>query len=684
MSVSQIAEGNKRPAITTSAQPDPLLTTTASADSGDTRAASMPTLQNRTTGWHARTFDFDWSKPGDRHRYQLKTGLPLLHATILNGDWEQAIALLAPEDLGLTWLAPASQRTPAGPQKTPHVSRWASQLPSTNEASRRRAIIEMAIDVTGLTTIDHCSLHGANLLTLCLLLHVPSPVLDAVLSMACRHAPQYLHLPDANGRTPLGVAASSGLSEPVEKLLAAGAHPLAACTGGQSGRRTTPIGIAATEASTRIYRLMLGRLPAMSTPDTAYPYAEDPACLKAWLARHSADDANSLGKRFPALEGALLCFKDKSGLSRLCRMIIEGTLIHQLPPGLHEQVNWYRKHKVSLLSLQGENSSPLLVAAEHSHVSVFISLLAYGMQAVTPQSKQERPGWKAKQAAGLRPTLSDSESGSDSDVEISVESCSDSDQDAEAEVQGLPGIQHPEPDLYIQALQRFIECRSAGAIEKLQETLPAIRPLLADAASKLALAATESAIAMQRVPDNYRALMTKICRLLPRTQQMALIRLAATGNPEHLVFLLTVPNFPHGQDALLDVLRFASYHHNREAFDIAAERSAIYRRKPRHLDSSLTVSKSSFDHEFLALQAGSALWFDRFIAAGLNLTAMLNTYGPDLVPMLADMDPESLPSRLKGYGVKIDEEMIAAARTDEGREALLSLRKADGSKPAKA
>ncbi len=680
MSVTHIAEGNKRPAITTSAQPVPLLTTTDSTDSGDSRPASMPTLQTRTTGWHARTFDFDWGEPADRHRYQLKTGLPLLHATILNGDWVQAMALLSPEDLGLTWLAPASQRTPAGPQKTPHASRWASQLPSTNEETRRRAIIEMAIDVTGLTTLDHCSLHGANLLTLCLLLKVPSAVLDAMLSIACRHAPQYIHLPDANGRTPLGVAANSGRQEHVEKLLAAGAHPLATCTGGQSGRRTTPMEIAATEASTRIYMLMLGHFPALSIPDTTYPYAEDPSCLKAWLARHGTDDAIRLGDRFPALRGPLLCFKDKSGLSRLCRMIIEGTLINQLPPGLHEQVNWYRKHKVSLLALQGENSSPLLVAAEHSPVSVFFSLLAYGMEAITPQSNDEQSAWNAKKATGLRPTLSDS----DSDVEISVESCSDSDPDAEAEVQRVPGMEHPEPALYIQALQHFIECRSASAIEKLQETLPAIRPLLADAASKLALAATASAIAAQQLPDNYRALMTRICRLLPKAQQMALIRLAATGTPEHLVFLLAVPNFPHGQDALLEALKFASYHHNREAFDIAAERSAIYRRKPRHLDSSLPVSKATFDHECLALQAGSKLWFDRFITAGLDLTAMLKTYGPDLVPMLADMDPAGLPSRLKGYRVKIDEKMIEAARTDEGRQALLSMRKAEGSKPAKA
>lgn len=686
MSVRNPAADSKRPAITTSAQPDPLLTTTGSAARSDSRLTSTPSLQSRTTGWHARSLAFDWDKPADRHRYQLKTGLPLVHAAILNGDWEQAMDLLSPEDLGMVWLAPASQRTPPGKQTAAHASRWASQLPSTNDVIRRRAIIEMAIDVAGLTTIDHACLHGANLLTLCLQLKVPSRVLDKVLLMACRHAPQTLNLPDASGRTPLGVAATLGLPEQVEKLLVAGAHPLVACHGGQSGGRTTPLGIAAKEASTQVYMLTLGSLPALSTPDAAYPLAADPACVKAWLARHSAEQAASLGKRFPALGGALLCFKDKSGLSRLCRMIMEGTLIKQLPPGLIEQVSWYRKHKVSLLSLQGEMSSPLEVAARHGPVSVFISLLAYGMPVVTPQDNDVPPTWKAQKAVGLRrrASLSESESDSASDVEVSSTSESDSDDEPEHDAGKAPDTELPAPELHNEALLRFILYRPASDIEKLLQTLPAIRPSLTEAANQLGVSATTSAVGAKQITNSYRALMTQVCRLLSPAQKTEFLTLSASGTPEHLAFLLSLPDFPQGQIALLQALNFASHLYNRDAFEIAAERSTMYRRKPKPIDSQSPVSEATFDHEFLALQAGSKLWFDRFIAAGLDLWAMLKVYGNDLVPILADMDPGGLPSRLKDYGVKIDEEMIAGARTEEGRQALLAMRKASGRKSAKA
>lgn len=684
MSVRRPAVDVNRPNITTNAQPAPLLTTTGGVDQSDSHLAPPPTLQSRTTGWHARSLAFNWDKPGERHRYQLKTGLPLVHAAVLNGDWLQAMDMLSPEDLGMVWLAPASQRTPPAPQTAAHASRWASQLPSKNEEKRRRAIIEMAIDVAGLTTVDQTCLHGANLLTLCLLVEVPSFVLDAVLSMACRHAPQYINLPDANRRTPLGVAASNGLPQQVEKLLAAGAHPLTACYGGQSGRRTTPLEIAAHEAGTRIYTLMLGRLPDLTSPKADYPHAEDPACLKVWLARHSQHDAASLVKRFPALRGALLCFKDQSGMSRLCRMIMEGTLIEQLPPGLHEQVSWYRKQKVSLLSLQGEMSSPLVVAAQHGPVSVFMSLLAYGMPAVTPQDNDVSAAWKVERTRRRQPGLSSSESDSESDVEVGSTSESEADEDAATDAAKPSAPGQPEPAMLGEALQRFILYRSASELEKLLQTLPTIRRSLNEAINTLAMSATVLAVTRKEVTNSYRALMTQLCRLLSPAQKMALITQSASGAPEHMGFLLSLPNFPQGQAALFEALSFASHLHDRMAFEVAAERSTIYRRKPQPLHNLLPPSGSTFDHEYLALQAGSKLWFDRFIAAGLNLKVMLATIGPDMVTMLADMDPEGLPSRLKGYGVTIDEEMIMSTRTDEGRQALLSMREAAGSRSAKA
>ncbi len=650
MSVRPIAASDKRPPITTGAQPALLITSTVSAPPDDTRAASAPTLQTRKPGWHARSFNFDWDKPADRHRYQLKTGLPLVHAAILNGEWEHAMELLSPEDLGMVWLTPASQRPPTGPQTLPHASRWASQLPSTNAEKRRRAIIEMVIDVTGLTTVDHTCLHGANLLTLCLLLKVPAKVMYKVLAMACQHAPQYIHLPDANGRT--------------------------------------PIDIAAHESSTRIYMQMLGCWSSLSNPDTPYPVAEDPAYVRAWLARHSAADAAHLATHFPALRGALWCFKDKSGLSRLCRMIMEGTLIQHLPPGLNEQVSWYRKQRLALMSLQGENNSPLLVAARHGPASIFMSLLAYDMPAVRPQDNDVPPAWKAAKATRARPgvSLSVSESGSESASDVEVNSTSSSESDEETDLNSLEESDAalPETAMHNEALQCFVLYRPASELEKLLQTLPAIRPSMTEAIKLLGMSATVAAVAERKVTNSYRALMTQISRLLSPAQKMALISQSASGAPEHLSFLLSLPDFPHGQSDLFEALSFASHLHDRVAFDIAAERSTIYRKKPQPIDTRFPLRESTFDHEYLALQAGSKLWLDRFIAAGLDLGAMLDTLGPDVVPMLADTDPEGLPSLLKGLGVKVDEEMIAAARTDQGRQALLALREASGSRPAKA
>ncbi len=83
MSVRRPAEAGNRQNITTNALPAPLLTTTGGADQGDSRLDPPPVLRSRDVGWHARSLAFNWDKPADRHRYQLQTGLPLVHAAIL-------------------------------------------------------------------------------------------------------------------------------------------------------------------------------------------------------------------------------------------------------------------------------------------------------------------------------------------------------------------------------------------------------------------------------------------------------------------------------------------------------------------------------------------------------------------------------------------------------------------------
>lgn len=711
MSTSQIAAGSLRPPITTTDQPVPLITTTTlaapptpsttSASSSvhptptsttATRPGPVPTLQSRTPGWHARSFGFDWDKPAERHRYQLKTGLPLVHAAMMNGDWDHALSLMTPDDLGLIWVVPASQRMPNGTLSAPHASRWASQLPSVNPERRQRAIIEMAIDLVGLTSVDYRSLHGANLLSLCLLLKVPSPVLKEVLAMAGAHAPQYLRLPDANGRTPLTVAAQCGVPEHVEMLLLAGAHPLDASGSKPGHGYRNAIEAAASEAGLEIYMKMLGALSLMWRKDGAYPYAQDPARLQTWLARHGADDAVALAKRFPSLNGALLCFKDSSGQSRMSRMIMDGTLSQLLPPGLHAQVRWYRMQQVALQALQGTASSPLVTAAQYGPTSVFFSLMAYAEEGLLPAGDDDDDsdvGGDDNEdddvAIRHSPAARTHSPAPESDVEVSSASSTEADSGVNSDASdGWEDWENWNPapakllltQVQVTALQRFVECRSARDIEKLQLTLPRIGPSLAEGAFLAASAATRTAVETQLLSEDYRALMRRICTLLSSAQKMELIMLSTTGASAHMCFLLGLPDFPHGQQNLYEALVAASWSHNREAFEIAAGRSWLYRNKPKTIDSALPLTESSFDHEFLALKAGSALWFQRFMKAGLDLHAMLRTLGPRLLPLIADVDPDLLPSLRNEIVVKIDEHMVVAARTEEGRQALRALRDA--------
>ena len=95
--------------VTTAHQPN-TLTTTTTVNPASSNQAVTPALRNRPAGWHAKLFGFDWNIRADQHKYLVKSGLPEVHAAIMNDDWDLALELICPEDLGLHWLPPASQR----------------------------------------------------------------------------------------------------------------------------------------------------------------------------------------------------------------------------------------------------------------------------------------------------------------------------------------------------------------------------------------------------------------------------------------------------------------------------------------------------------------------------------------------------------------------------------------------
>ena len=129
---------------------------------------SSPSV-SRPVGWHANELRLDWHKRKDHHTYLAKTGLPEVHAAVVNDDWETAASMLIPEDIGLIWLPPASQRPPSVRSGHDNSSEWAGQLMSKDPDKQRNAIIKMAEGSTWRTTLPGTgSLYGANLITLCI------------------------------------------------------------------------------------------------------------------------------------------------------------------------------------------------------------------------------------------------------------------------------------------------------------------------------------------------------------------------------------------------------------------------------------------------------------------------------------------------------------------------------------
>ena len=190
------------PPVTTAQPPNALIITTAVNPTSSTQTPP-PELRTRPPGWHAKSFGFEWNKRSDQHKYLIKSGLPVMHAAIVNDDWDLALELIGPDDFGLVWLPPASQRQPRNGSTDLDASTWTVDLLNKNENIRNDAILRMALHINHVTSQSNSFFYGANLLTLCLLKPARPDVLQYVITLAAKQAPRYLNLPDAIGRTPL-------------------------------------------------------------------------------------------------------------------------------------------------------------------------------------------------------------------------------------------------------------------------------------------------------------------------------------------------------------------------------------------------------------------------------------------------------------------------------------------------
>ncbi len=300
-------------------------TTTTTAVTSSQKPPSPPRMSSKPVGWHAKNLGYDWNKRADHHKYLVETGLPAVHAAVINHDWEAAAELLSPADIGLLWTPPVSHRPTMLNKDYSGSSGWSSKLLSKNEEERNAAIIEMSADLVERTNpMGTGSMYGANLLTLCLEKRAPLEFLQKVITLSQKHAPQCLNNPDASGKTPLYVAIQRGDKAAVEMLLDAGADwRIRSKLINHDGTKGGPDAcqFAMKVGSDEIIDLILSEaVQQLPAPDN-YPIANDPFQIAQWVATREERDVVRLAEKFKSLQFALFSFPDKSGYSLYRRRI---------------------------------------------------------------------------------------------------------------------------------------------------------------------------------------------------------------------------------------------------------------------------------------------------------------------------------------------------------------------------
>ena len=362
------------PVTTVQLSNTPITVTSATSSSSSQIPTPTPTLSARPAGWHAESFGFDWNKRADQHKYLVKSGLPEVHAAIVNDDWDLAIELIGPDDFGLYWMPSTSQSPKKNSSKDLDASTWAIKLMSRNEDIRNKAIVDMAIQTCNVTSTDSNSLYGANLLTLCLLKPARPDVLLHVIKLAAQPGPRFLNLPDALGRTPLWVAIEKQDQPSMQLLLKAGADPLQDCKFSAQGEPKSLLSLAAKYANKEIFRDLLRATIDQGGKFTPYDFNEDPLYLKHWAADHSLEDVLWLAGQLEVVRGPLFCCDDISGSSYFYRSVTDGSLGRKLKNGNEDLINWLRNLDISPAVSHDIESSPLYAAASQSTIHTYLQL----------------------------------------------------------------------------------------------------------------------------------------------------------------------------------------------------------------------------------------------------------------------------------------------------------------------
>ena len=602
------------PLSTDSVTPDLPTTTTTAPDA----TTSRPVMQPRPAGWHAGSLGLDWNKRGDHYEYLLKTGLPVLHAAIVNEDWTLAAELLRPEALVLCWQPPATQRPPEIKTAMPHSSRWAALLPSTQPESQHKAILDMALDRVGSTSVgDSGCLLGTNLLTLCLLKPAPVEFLAKLIKLAEQHVPQVLDNPDANGRTPLYIAVERGDLVQISLLQAAGADPDVACHFPHADGASAPSAyrLALAESPTAVFSLLLKEATSTWTESFAYPIEKDPLGLALWVQRHDEAEVLALAEKFPKLRLALSSYEDKTQTSLLCRAISKGNCggngaANGEGKGENAAENIAAAPGIDPFITTASQKSPLEVAAKHGTVATFASIV---------RTIQQR--WI--------------------------------------------GENHRTPLLH--ALRTFLLSRSEVDICQLARECPDLGDSLREVAYDQIMLRRNDMSA-----DNFMALVRLIWPNLDATGKSRVLACSAAYNDQRMDAVLGMLDCSLEDSRLQEMMFIAADSGNTAAWEFAADRSLDFNGKLRKLaegDQSAILTGTVGR----VLTAGSLRGFERMMQAGLDLQLHIDFRGELILPLLADLDPAGLAARLKGLRFQIDDNLASTAKTEAGQRALREL-----------
>ncbi len=647
---------------TTTTTTNTTTTTVTTTVTGPQTTSAAPTISGRDLiGWHAKQLKFDWNKPTDQHKYRSMTGLPAVHAAVINNDWAYAAEALCPDDIGMPWIPPASQRTTKTNNSYITSAAWAAPLPSLDPQKRTQAIIQMAADRTSKTTVEGAGcLYGSNLLTLCLQLPAPADFTQELIKLTAEQAPQYLNIPDANGCTPLYVAVRRGDAEQAALLLAAGADPQAACAFQPHDDELAVIS-AYSEAldcdDSTMFELFLEKILASVYKTKEYPIKEDPLQLERWCLSQDEESIQKLANKFDVIKNALLNFEDETGSS-----IVYRTLKNRQP----------LTSGVIPLYKGDPEAGAIFAAAASGNLSTFIKGINNFPCHTNDLSYHNRASQKEINIYYLF------KSNSLREIKILIEESSEVIKSLD-----LSKSDFDSDFIYYELIKHFLQNNSAENIRNFLKECP-------KAEHRFKEIIKSKFLFEECTFENFSAAMEAAWPVLNEEDKWIVLYCTGAAGSSHTSFIMSLPGSSslinsslHDLDFLTLSLSSAMLENavqcgNTVAYEIAAGYSDRLNKLFVAVKSgSADANRHLLDEEAIdALKAGSLLWFDKFLQAGLNLQDLLDTRGNEVLPLMADLNPSLLMTWLQDLNFSVTQLMIDQARTSEGKAVLENLRQA--------